>query len=38
LLDAAVATVKQYKYAPAKRGGKAVPAQVKVTVQFWYEP
>ncbi|HUI73819.1 MAG TPA: TonB family protein [Candidatus Acidoferrum sp.] len=38
LQDAAIATVKQYKYAPATRGGKAVAAHVKVTVQFWYEP
>ncbi|HUL15003.1 MAG TPA: energy transducer TonB [Terriglobales bacterium] len=38
LRDAAIATVKQYKYTPATRGGKAVPAHVKVMVQFWYEP
>jgi TonB family protein len=38
LQDVAIQTVKRYKYAPATRGGKPVPAHVEVKVQFWYEP
>lgn len=38
LRNAAAAALKQYQYTPAKRHGKAVPAHVQVTVQFWYEP
>jgi TonB family protein len=38
LRNAAVNALKQYRYKPAKRRGKAVPAHVQVTVQFWYEP
>jgi TonB family protein len=38
LRNAAADALKQYKYVPAKRHGKPVPAHVQVTVQFWYEP
>ena len=38
LRDAAMNSVKQYLYEPAKKGGKAVPAHVEVSLQFWYEP
>ena len=38
LRSAAINAVKQYQYTPARKHGKAVPAHVQVTVQFWYEP
>jgi TonB family protein len=38
LRDAAISTVKQYKYAPATQSGRPVAAHIDVTVQFWYEP
>ena len=38
LHKAAVEAVKEYRYEPARRNGKAVSAPVSVTVQFWYEP
>jgi TonB family protein len=38
LRDAAISTVKQYKYAPATQSGRPVAAHINVTVQFWYEP
>jgi len=38
LRSAAVEALKQYKYTPAKRHGKPVPAHLQITVQFWYEP
>lgn len=38
LRSAAIAALKQYRYEPAKQNGRAVPAHVNVTVQFWYEP
>src|SRR5271157_1001944 len=38
LRQAAVDALKQYEYAPATQGGRAVPAHVNVTVKFWYNP
>jgi len=38
LRQAAVDALKQYQYAPATQGGRAVPAHVNVTVKFWYNP
>lgn len=38
LRETAVEDVKQYVYEPAKKNGKAVPAHVQVSLQFWYEP
>ena len=38
LRQTAVEDMKQYVYEPAKKNGKAVPAHVQVSLQFWYEP
>ena len=38
LRETAVEDLKQYVYEPAKKNGKAVPAHVQVSLQFWYEP
>jgi TonB family protein len=38
LQEAAVEAVKQYEYAPATRGGKAVEGKVSVMVKFWFNP
>lgn len=38
LRKAAVDAVKQYRYQPAMQDGKPVPAHLKVTIQFWFEP
>jgi hypothetical protein len=38
LRDTAIEDMKQYLYEPAKKNGKAVPAHVQVSLQFWYEP
>jgi hypothetical protein len=38
LRETAIEDVKQYLYEPAKKNGKAVPAHVQVSLQFWYEP
>jgi len=38
LRAAAMNAVRQYRYEPALRAGKPVPAHVQATVQFWYEP
>jgi hypothetical protein len=38
LRKTAVEDMKQYVYEPAKKNGKAVPAHVHVSLQFWYEP
>jgi hypothetical protein len=33
-----MAALKQYRYEPATRRGKPVPAHVTVTVKFLFEP
>jgi protein TonB len=38
LQESAIATFKQYEYAPATKGGKGVASQVKVTIKFWFVP
>jgi TonB family protein len=38
LRQAAMDALKQYEYAPATQGGKAVPAHVTATVKFWFNP
>jgi len=38
LRQAAMDALKQYEYAPATQGGRAVAAHVTVTVKFWYNP
>ncbi len=38
LRQAAMDALKQYEYAPATQGGKAVAAHVTATVKFWYNP
>jgi len=38
LRETAVEDMKLYVYEPAKKNGKAVPAHVQVSLQFWYEP
>lgn len=38
LRGTAIEDVKQYLYEPAEKNGKAVPAHVQVSLQFWYEP
>ena len=38
LRNAAMAALKQYRYEPATRHGKPVPAHVTVTVKFLFEP
>jgi Gram-negative bacterial TonB protein C-terminal len=38
LRETAIEDIKQYIYQPAKKNGKAVPAHVQVSLQFWYEP
>jgi periplasmic protein TonB len=38
LQQAAVDALKQYQYAPAMQGGKAVSSKVTVVVKFWFNP
>jgi hypothetical protein len=38
LRETAIEDIKRYVYEPAKKNGKAVPAHVQVSLQFWYEP
>jgi TonB family protein len=38
LRQAALDALKQYEYAAATQGGKAVASHVKVTVKFWFNP
>jgi TonB family protein len=38
LRQAARDALKQYEYAPATQGGKAVASKVVVTVKFWFDP
>jgi outer membrane biosynthesis protein TonB len=38
LRETAIEDIKQYIYEPAKKNGKAVPAHVQLSLQFWYEP
>jgi TonB family protein len=38
LRQAAVDALKQYEYAPATQGGRAVESHVVVTVKFWFNP
>ena len=38
LRQAAMDALKQYEYAPATQGGRAVAAHVIVTVKFWFNP
>ena len=38
LRQAALDALKQYEYAPATQGGRAVPAHITVTVKFWFNP
>ena len=38
LRQAAIDALKQYEYAPATQGGKAVAAHVTATVKFWFNP
>jgi protein TonB len=36
--QAAVEALRQYKYAPATQGGKAVASKVTEVVKFWFNP
>jgi len=38
LRDAAVEALKQYQYAPATQGGKAVESKAEAVVKFWFNP
>jgi len=38
LRDAAVDALKQYQYAPATQGGKAVESKAEEVVKFWFNP
>jgi TonB family protein len=38
LRDAAVAALKQYQYAPATQGGKAMGSKAVEVVKFWFNP
>ena len=38
LRQAAIDALKQYEYAPATQGGKAVVSKVTVTIKFWFDP
>ncbi len=38
LRSAAIDAIKQYEYAPATKGGRAVPSQIRVTIKFWFNP
>jgi TonB family protein len=38
LRQAAMDALKQYEYAPATQGGRAVESRVTATVKFWYNP
>jgi len=38
LRQAAMDALKQYEYAPATQGGKAVTSKVTVTIKFWFDP
>jgi TonB family protein len=38
LREAAVAALKQYEYAPATQGGKAVESKAVEVVKFWFNP
>ena len=36
--QAAIDALKQYEYAPATQGGRAVASKVTVTIKFWFDP
>ena len=38
LREAAVDALKQYEYAPATQGGKAVESKAEAVVKFWFNP
>ena len=38
LRQAAMDALRQYEYAPATQGGKAVVSKVTVTIKFWFDP
>ena len=38
LHKSAIEALRQYRYEPALKNGKAVSAHVTVTVPFWFEP
>jgi len=38
LRQAAIDAIKQYQYAPATKGARAVDSHVTVTIKFWYNP
>jgi TonB family protein len=38
LQEAAVVALKQYEYAPATQGGKAVESKMVEVVKFWFNP
>ena len=38
LREAAVEALKQYEYAPATQGGKAVESKAEAVVKFWFNP
>jgi protein TonB len=38
LREAAVQALKQYEYAPATQGGKAVRSKAVEVVKFWFNP
>jgi TonB family protein len=38
LREAAVEALKQYEYAPATQGGRAVESKADVVVKFWFNP
>jgi TonB family protein len=38
LREAAVDALKQYEYAPATQGGKAVKSKTEAVVKFWFNP
>jgi TonB family protein len=38
LRDAAVEALKQYQYAPANQGGKAIESKTTEVVKFWFNP
>ena len=37
-MEAAVEALKQYEYAPATQGGRAVSSRTVVVVKFWFNP
>jgi len=38
LREAAVEALRQYEYAPATQGGKAVESKAEAVVKFWFNP